>query len=131
MGYSLNRATILGNVGKKTEYRVTLSGHKICTFSIATSEKYKNREGELVESTEWHHIETWDKLADIANQNIRKGSKVLVEGKMKTETYDKDGITKHITKIIAMDFILLSNEISDKNFNHNTDLKTDELDLYK
>ena len=129
MGYSINRASILGNVGKNIEYRVTLTGHKICTFSIATSEKFKNHNGELVEATEWHHIETWDKLADIANQYLRKGSKVYIEGKMKTESYEKEGITKHITKIIALDIILFNNESGNKSTNQNTNIKSDEFDL--
>lgn len=110
MGYSINRAQILGHVGKKAEYRVTLSGHKICTFSIATSEKHKNKDGELIDVAEWHHIETWDKLADIANMHVRKGSKIYVEGKIKTDTYEKDGIKRQMTKIIATDMIFFEDE---------------------
>ena len=61
MGYSVNKATILGNLGKDPEHKVISSGNAVCKFSVATTEKYKNREDELVETTEWHNVELWGK----------------------------------------------------------------------
>lgn len=112
MGYSVNKATVLGNVGKDPEYKVFSTGNANCKFTVATSEKYKNREDEMVEQTEWHNIEIWGKLAEIANQYLRKGNKVYIEGRLKTETYEKDGITRYITKIVATDMVLLSSRDS-------------------
>jgi single-strand DNA-binding protein len=112
MGYSVNKATVLGNVGKDPEYKVISTGSALCKFSVATTEKYKNREDEMVEQTEWHNIEIWGKLADIANQYLRKGNKVYIEGRIKTDTYEKDGITRYSTKIVATDMVLLSGKDS-------------------
>ncbi len=129
MVHSINRAQILGNAGKKTEYRVTLSGHKICTFSVATSEKFKNRDGELMEVTEWHHIEAWDRLADIANLHIRKGTKVYIEGILKTDTYGKEGQKKQMTKIVASAIIFFENDKQDKSSEQKPSIEKDEFDF--
>lgn len=107
MSYSVNKVTLLGNVGKDPEFKIFSSGSCNIKFSIATSEKYKNKNDETVEQTEWHNVEIWNKLAEIANKYLHKGDKVYIEGKLKTESYEKDGITRYLTKIIASDLVLI------------------------
>lgn len=88
----VNKIILLGNLGQDPEVKHMDGGMCVARFSIATSESYTNKSGERVESTEWHRIEAWDKLAEIAEKWLKKGSTVYVEGKIKTETWtDKEG----------------------------------------
>ena len=97
---SLNKATIIGRVGSDPEVRYLENGNTVAKFSIATSESYTNKAGEKVENTEWHRIEAWDKLAQIIEKYVKKGSLLYVEGKIKTDKYtDKDGTEKYSTSI--------------------------------
>lgn len=96
----VNKVILLGNLGSDPEIRSLPSGSKVASFSIATSEAYNNKEGQRVEQTEWHRVELWDGLANIAEQYLKKGRTVYVEGKIRTEEYtDKDGIARKTTKI--------------------------------
>lgn len=96
----VNKVILLGNLGSDPEVRSLPSGSKVASFSIATSEAYNNKEGVRVEQTEWHRIELWDALANIAEQYLHKGDSAYIEGKMRTEEYtDKDGIARKIVKI--------------------------------
>ena len=96
----VNKVILLGNLGSDPEVRSLPSGSKVASFSIATSEAYNNKEGVRVEQTEWHRIELWDALANIAEQYLHKGDSAYVEGKIRTEEYtDKDGIARKIVKI--------------------------------
>lgn len=96
----VNKVILLGNLGADPEIRSLPSGSKVATFNIATSEAYNNKEGVRVEQTEWHRIELWDNLANIAEQYLHKGDSVYVEGKIRTEEYtDKDNINRRVTKI--------------------------------
>ena len=92
----------------RPEIRTLPSGGKVASFSIATTESYKNKEGEKVESTEWHRIELWEGLAAIAEQYLKKGDSVYVEGKLKTEKYtDANGLDKTAIKIRGNNFQML------------------------
>lgn len=96
----VNKVILLGNLGSDPEVRSLPSGSKVASFSIATSESYNNKDGVRVEQTEWHRIELWDALANIAEQYLHKGDSAYVEGKIRTEEYtDKDGIARKIVKI--------------------------------
>lgn len=96
----VNKVIILGNLGADPETINIQSGSKVCKFNVATSDSYTDKNGQKVENTEWHKVELWDKLADIASAYLKKGSTVYIEGKIKTEKYtDKDGIEKSVTKI--------------------------------
>lgn len=96
----VNKVILLGNLGSDPEIRSLPSGSKVATFNIATSEAYNNKEGQRVEQTEWHRIELWEGLANIAEQYLHKGDSVYVEGKIRTEEYtDKDNIVRRVTKI--------------------------------
>ena len=108
MGYSLNRAELIGNLGQDPDFRTTPSGTPVCKLRIATTDKFKNRNGEWQERTEWHSVTLWAKLGEIANQYLQKGSKVFIEGRISTNTYEKDGITRYFTEIVAQNMIMLS-----------------------
>lgn len=106
---SLNKAILIGNLGKDPETRFTPSGKAVCSFSIATSEKWKDKStGEMVDKVEWHNITTFDKLADICNQHLKKGSSVYIEGRITTEKWqDKEGKDRYTTKIVANEMKML------------------------
>ncbi len=100
---SVNKAILIGNLGKDPELRYTPSGVAVCTFSIATSEKWRDKNtNELKEQTNWHNIVLWRKLAENAKEYLQKGSPVYIEGKIQTRSYDdKDGNKRWITEIVA------------------------------
>lgn len=101
MANSLNRVTLIGNLGKDPEIKVIPSGSKVANFSVATTESYKDKAGEWQQTTDWHNVTCWDQLADKSSK-LSKGAKVMVEGKIKTRSYqDKDGATRYITEILA------------------------------
>ncbi len=91
----------IGNLGRDPEMRFTAEGTAVTNISIAITEKYKDKNGNQKEVTEWVNIAFFGKLAEIAGQYLQKGSKIYVEGKLKTDKYEKDGITRYNTKIIA------------------------------
>ena len=97
----VNKAILCGTLGKDPETRYTSSGKAVTSFSIATSERWKDQSGEKQERTEWHNITAFDKLAEICGEYLKKGTVVYVEGKIKTEKYTaKDGVEKSATKIV-------------------------------
>lgn len=99
---SLNKAIIIGNLGKDPEIRATASGQSVATFSLATGEKFKNKSGEWEERTEWHNIVLWGKLADVAGQYLAKGKTVYIEGRIQTRKWqDKDGRDRYSTEIVG------------------------------
>ena len=105
---SVNKVILLGNLGRDPEVRYMPSGDPIANITIATSSRYKNKAGEMVEETEWHRVTFFGRLAEIASQYLKKGNPVYVEGRIKTRKYtDKDGIEKYATDIIASEMQLL------------------------
>ena len=105
----INKVILIGNLGKDPETRYMPSGKAATNFSVATSERFKDKEtGEPQERTEWHRIATFDRLAEIAAEYLKKGRPVYVEGRLKTRKYtDKDGVEKYATDIIATEMQLL------------------------
>ena len=105
---SVNKVILVGNLGRYPEIRYMPSGEPVANITIATSSKYKNKSGEMVEETEWHRVSFFGKLAEIAGQYLKKGRSVYVEGRLKTRKYtDKDGIAKYATDIIANEMQML------------------------
>lgn len=101
---SVNKAIVVGNVGADPEVRYTSSGAAICSLSVATSYKPKDRD----EETEWHRCTLFDRTAEIAGEYIRKGSKVYIEGRLRTRKWeDKDGITRYTTEILCERLVML------------------------
>ena len=104
----MNRVTLCGRVGKQPESRFTTSGAQVVTFSLATSEKFKNKAGEKQEDTQWHNLVLWKKLAEIAEKYIQKGDKLLIEGKINNRSYDdRDGNKKYISEVIVSNLEML------------------------
>lgn len=99
---SVNKAILIGNLGRDPELRYTPSGRAVASFSIATSERWKGQDGENQEKTEWHNIVLWGRQAEIAKEYLSKGSPVYIEGRIQTRNYeDKNGVKKYITEIVA------------------------------
>jgi single-strand DNA-binding protein len=99
---SVNKVILVGNLGKDPELRYTPAGAAVATFSLATTERYKDRDGNRQEKTEWHNIVAWRQLAEICGKFLHKGKQVYIEGKIQTRSYDdRDGNKKYITEIVA------------------------------
>ena len=99
---SVNKVILVGNLGKDPELRYTSSGTAVASFSLATSERFKDRSGEQQEKTEWHNIVVWRNLAEICGKYLHKGKQVYIEGRIQTRSYDdRDGNKKYITEIVA------------------------------
>jgi single-strand DNA-binding protein len=110
---SVNKVILVGNLGADPEMRHTGSGDPVCTLSVATSEKYKNRDGELQTTTEWHRVVLFRRLAEIANQYLRKGSSAYFEGQLKTRKWtDKNGLERYTTEVEANELKLLDRQDS-------------------
>lgn len=112
---SLNRVTLIGRLGKDPDVRHMEGGIVKAAFSLATSEKFKDKSGQLVENTTWHNIVCWRWLAETAEKFLRKGSAIYVEGKLSSRSWDdKDGNKKYITEVVADNFIMLDSKRSEE-----------------
>lgn len=98
---SVNKVIIVGRLGRDPELRYTQGGQAVASLNVATSSKYTNKNNETVEETEWHRVTVWGKTAEHCNNYLSKGSQVYVEGKLKTSSYDKDGVKHYKTEIHA------------------------------
>ena len=108
---SVNKVILVGNLGADPEMRHTGSGDPVCTLSVATSERYKNRDGEMQTTTEWHKVVLFRRLAEIANQYLRKGSSAYFEGQLKTRKWtDKNGIERYSTEVEVNELKLLDRQ---------------------
>ncbi len=103
----LNRVQLIGNLGKDPETRFTPKGNKVCTFSVAVNRRWKTGEGETREATDWFNVEAWGRLGEICQQYLQKGSRIYLEGRLKTDRYEQDGETRYYTKVIARQMIML------------------------
>ncbi len=106
---SLNKVLLIGNAGRDPEVRHLESGVVTATFSLATTEKFRDRtSGEMKEQTEWHNIVCWRNLAEVAEKYVRKGTQLFIEGRIRTRSYnDSNGNTKYVTEIVADNMQLL------------------------
>lgn len=103
-----NSVKLIGHLGKDPEVRTFESGKKMATFSIATSDTYKNQKGEKIKDTQWHNLVIWGKLADVAGQYLRKGNEVAIEGKLVHRAYETaSGEKKYITEINVNEMLML------------------------
>lgn len=99
---SVSKTILIGNLGSDPEVRFMPNGNAVCNFSLATTEKWKDKQsGQQQERTEWHRISIFGKLAEIAGQYLRKGSKVYIEGRNQTREWEKDGIKRYTTEVIV------------------------------
>ena len=112
----VNKVILLGHLGKDPELRVLDSGKKVARFSLATTESYKDKNGERVDRTEWHNISFWGPIADVIEKYLKKGSQIYMEGKLTTRSYDdKEGVKKYITEIEGQTMTMLGGKPSGNN----------------
>lgn len=112
----VNKVILVGNLGRDPEIWTFEDGTKKASFSLATTESYKDKMGNRVDQTEWHNIVLWRGLADIAERFLKKGNSIYVEGKIKTRSYqDKDANTKYVTEIFADNMTMLGGRPSGEN----------------
>ncbi|HEV2960723.1 MAG TPA: single-stranded DNA-binding protein [Candidatus Angelobacter sp.] len=109
MAKSLNKVMLIGNLGKDPEVKFTPGGTAVAKFSLATNERFKDKTGEWQDRTEWHNIVAWQRLAEIVGEYVKKGSKVYIEGRLQTSSWEdkQSGEKKYRTEIIASDLLLL------------------------
>jgi single-strand DNA-binding protein len=97
----VNKVILLGNLGADPEVRYTADGTAVCRFRIATTEKFKDRQGNMQERTEWHRIVAWRKLAEICGQYLSKGKQVYIEGKIRNDSWEQEGVKRYSYEIVA------------------------------
>ena len=108
-GKSVNKVILLGNLGKDPEVKYTPSGTPVAKLALATNERYKDKEGQWQDRTEWHNIVLWQRLAEIAGEYLKKGSKVYIEGKLQTRSWEdkQTNQKRYMTEVVANDLVLL------------------------
>ena len=104
---SINRVIVLGNVGSDPQIKYTPQGTPVARISLATNDRFKDKKGEWQDRTEWHNVILWARLAEIAKEYLHKGSKIAIEGSLRTRSWDKGGQKHYMTEIITSDLVLL------------------------
>lgn len=121
---SVNKVTLLGHLGGDPEIGSANNGKAYAKFSLATTESYKNDQGERVDKTEWHNVVFWGPLCNVISKYLSKGSQLYLEGKLTHRSYEKDGQTKYFTEILGSNLVLLGSKPT-----HNTQADEDLNDL--
>jgi single-strand DNA-binding protein len=108
-GKSVNKVILIGNLGKDPEVKYTPSGTPVAKLSLATNERYKDRNGEWQDRAEWHNVVLWQRLAEIAGEYLKEGGKVYIEGRLQTRSWDdkQTNQKKYMTEVVANDLVLL------------------------
>ena len=108
-GKSVNKVILLGNLGKDPEVKYTPSGTPVAKITVATNERFKDKDGQWQDRTEWHNVVLWQRLAEIAGEYLKKGGKVYIEGKLQTRSWEdkQSGQKKYMTEIVVNDLVLL------------------------
>lgn len=106
----LNKVMLIGNVGQDPEVKKVTGGDSVVTISIATTERWKNKEGEKREETQWHRCVAWRKVGEIIEKYVKKGDRIYIEGKLVHRSYEKDGETKYITEIVIRDMKMMGSK---------------------
>ncbi|WP_299253197.1 single-stranded DNA-binding protein [uncultured Cytophaga sp.] len=112
----INKVILVGHLGKDPEVRAVGTDRKVANFSLATTESYKNKNGERVDQTEWHNIVFWGPIVDVIERYLKKGSQIYVEGKIRSRSYDdKDGIKRYATDIVGDTMTMLGGKPNSEN----------------
>ena len=98
---TLNRVQLIGRLGKDPESKFTPTGKKVAHFSLAVSNRWKDKNGETKEATEWVNIEAWGRLGEVCQEYLKKGSLIFLEGRLKTDKYEEKGESRYFTKVVA------------------------------
>lgn len=110
---SVNKVILMGNLGRDPEVRYMPNGEAVCNFSLATTDSWKDKSGQKQEKTEWHNIVIYRKLAEIAGEYLKKGRPVYIEGRLQTRKWEKDGVTRYTTEIVADSMQMLGGKPDD------------------
>ena len=114
MARGVNKVIIVGTVGKDPELRYSQSGTAICTLSVATNESWTDKQGQKQERTEWHRVQMFGRLAEIAGEYVKKGSQAYFEGSLRTDKYtDREGVERYATSILASEMQMLGGKRED------------------
>lgn len=117
MGRSVNKVTLIGTLGRDPEVRTLSTGNTVANVNLATDESYNDKAtGQKIERTEWHRITIYGRLAEIVQQYLRKGSRAYFEGRLQTREWEKDGIKRYTTEIIASDMMMLDRASDNNNY---------------
>ena len=108
----MNKAIVCGRVGTDPEVRDFSNGVQLCTFTLATSESYKDKNGNKQVKTEWHRLQVWGQLSKVVREHVKKGSQILAEGKLSTRSYERNGNKQYVTEINVSNIKLLSSSAS-------------------
>ncbi len=111
---TLNRVQLIGRLGKDPESKFTPTGKKVAHFSLAVSNRWKDKSGETKESTEWVNVEAWERLGEVCQEYLKKGSLIFLEGRLKTDRYEENGETRYYTKIVAQTLQFLDKKPSEE-----------------
>jgi len=111
---TLNRVQLIGRLGKEPESKFTTTGKKVAHFSLAVSNRWKDKSGESKESTEWVNVEAWGRLGEVSQEYLKKGSLIYLEGRLRTDKYEDKGETKYYTKVIALTLQFLDKKPADE-----------------
>ncbi len=111
---ALNRVQLIGYLGKDPESKFTPTGKKVTQFSVAISNRWRNKDGEPKEFTEWVNIEAWGRLGEVCNEYLKKGSLVFVEGRLKTDKFEDKGENRYFTKVVALAMQMLDRKPSEE-----------------
>lgn len=108
-GKSVNKVILLGNLGKDPELKYTPQGTAVARVTLATNERYKDKDGQWQDRAEWHNVVLWQRLAEIAGEYLKKGSKVYIEGRLQTRSWDdkQTNQKRYMTEVVASDLVLL------------------------
>src|SRR5947207_9064098 len=109
-GKSVNKVILIGNLGKDPEVKYTPQGTPVAKLTLATNERYKDKDGQWQDRTEWHNVVLWQRLAEIAGEYLKKGGKVYIEGRLQTRSWEdkQTNQKKYMTEVVANDLVLLS-----------------------
>jgi single-strand DNA-binding protein len=111
---ALNKVQLIGHLGKDPQTRFTPTGKKVCTFTLAVNHRWKDKDGNAKESTNWFNIEVWARLGEVCQQYLTKGSLVYLEGRLQTDRYEHEGETRFITKVIVNEMQMLDRKAEEE-----------------
>jgi single-strand DNA-binding protein len=111
---ALNKVQLIGNLGKDPQTRFTPTGKKVCSFTLAVNNRWKDKDGNTKESTNWFNIDAWGRLGEICQQYLTKGSLVYLEGRLQTDRYEHEGETRYITKVILNSMQMLDRKAEEE-----------------
>tara|TARA_Y100000361_G_scaffold147803_1_gene159822 strand:+ start:1325 stop:1690 length:366 start_codon:yes stop_codon:yes gene_type:complete len=112
----VNKVILIGNLGRDPEMRAMTNGNHVTNLSLATSESFKNKDGEFETKTEWHRVVMFNRLAEVANEYLSKGSKAYIEGKLQTREWEADGAKRNTTEIVASKLEMLDSKKQKEDF---------------